>query len=210
MKINKFTFIIILFFISLHVSCQKQIAINNIEEAPVFNQADKSHADAFKILDGTWKGMFLIYQDQNIVSKTEKELKNISPDIFKKGNFKLINSIEVTQVYTSESPYFQRVTITDFYPDSGKKEISKGVNKIQDGKALCVVHKPQEVVIHDGQILPNNTIIWSRSEKQPQRIEYFKETVSDQFYEIIGWGYYEGDDPKMSPKLWFYSKYERQ
>ncbi|NAS32207.1 hypothetical protein GTQ40_14575 [Flavobacteriaceae bacterium R38] len=197
-------------FISFSVSCQKQIPVDDITNQPVFNEADTQYKNVFKVLDGTWKGKFLIYQDQQLGAKNSIELKDISEESIKKNGFKLINSIDVTQVYTSESPYFQKVTITDYYPDTKKQEVSNGVNKIQDGHMWCVVRKPNETVIHDGITDGDDTIIWSRNEKAPQRIEYFKETVSTNTYEIVGWGYYEGDDPEKSPKLWFYAKYDRQ
>ena len=72
----------------------------------------------------------------------------------------------------------------------------------------CVVKKPEELVVHQGLTKATNTIIWySENEKKS---EYFKEIVSTQFYEIIGWGYYGGDDRNMAPRLWFYEKYEKQ
>ena len=122
---------------------------------------------------------------------------------------KLIDHLDVTQVYTSESPYFQRVTITDTFKD-GNVAVSKGVNKVEDGKMWCIVHKPDKVVVHEGATEGSNTIIWSSNETSPQVIEYFQETVEAERYEIVGWGYYEGDDPKLSPRLWFYAEYERQ
>ena len=115
----------------------------------------------------------------------------------------------MNQVYTSESPYFQRVVITDYYPDSDKTEVSTGVNKIEDGKMWCIVDKPTEKIIHHGATRGDDTIIWSSNQKAPQKIEFFQETVGEQFYEIIGYGYYAGDDATISPRLWFYGKYER-
>jgi len=125
-------------------------------------------------------------------------------------HLKTLNTIKVKQVYHSESPYFQRVTITDSYPDSGKEEISQGINKIEDGKMWCIVNKPNETVVHYGKTRGEKTIIWQQKQLEPQRIEFFQETVNDQFYEIIGYGYYEGDNIDLTPRLWFYGKYERQ
>ncbi|MCK8523556.1 hypothetical protein M0D21_18375 [Aquimarina sp. D1M17] len=194
----------------INSSCQNDIAIDNIQDVPSFQEKDNRYKDVFVILDGTWKGEFLIYEDLNPISKDAIDLNNISLSLFKARKLKQVNQIEVTQVYTSETPYFQRVEIIDFYPDTKQKVVSKGVNKIQDGNMWCVVKKPDETVIHKGTTEGENTIIWQRNERNPQKIEYFKETVSPKFYEIIGWGYYEGDDTNLSPKLWFYAKYERQ
>jgi len=194
----------------MNSSCQNTLAIDDLKTLPKTTKEDTKYTNVFKILDGHWKGKFLIFEDQNLIPKEQSDLKNISFSSIKKRRLKQVNSIDVEQVYTSETPYFQRVTITDFYPHSGQKIISKGVNKIQNGKLWCVVKKPDETVIHKGSANQTNTIIWQRNEKQPQKIEYFKETVSDQFYEIIGWGYYQGDNPRMSPRLWFYARYEKQ
>ncbi|MEL7001195.1 MAG: hypothetical protein AAFN93_00525 [Bacteroidota bacterium] len=191
-------------------SCgQKQISIDNIENIPSPSADDEIYADVYQPLDGTWKGEFLIYEDTNLKTKDQVELEDIGVEDLNRAGLKQINAIQVTQVYKSISPYFQKVTITDIYPDSDKKEVSNGVNKIQNGKMWCVVRKPNETVIHSGKS-EGNTIFWSRNEPSPQRIEFFKETVLENSYEIIGWGYYEGDDPKLSPKLWFYAKYQRQ
>ncbi|MEW7289735.1 hypothetical protein [Aquimarina sp. 2304DJ70-9] len=201
-------YVVCLFWMSS--SCQNQVAIEDINVIPVTSIKDQKYADVFSILDGVWKGQFLIFEDQKRVPKNEIDLKNIASTSLQKEGLQQVNSINVEQIYTSENPFFQRVTITDSYPDTGQKIVSKGVNKIQEGRMWCVVQKPDEMVIHKGNTEGENTIIWWRNEKSPQRIEYFKETVSKDFYEIIGWGYYQGDDTKLSPKLWFYAKYERQ
>jgi hypothetical protein len=80
---------------------------------------------------------------------------------------------------------------------------------VQDGKMWCVVHKPDDTVIHEGSTDGPETIIWQRNEQRPQRIEYFRETVKEDSYTIIGWGYYEGDDPTLMPKYWFFGDYKR-
>ncbi len=190
-------------------SCQSPNDISSIESAPLSSEADSKYADVFKNLDGTWKGKFLIFEDSKPVAANKMDLKNLTLRHVQSPRLKQVNEIEVTQVYTSESSYFQRVTITDYYPDTGKTEKSTGANKIQNGEIWCVVKKPSETIMHKGSTKGDHTIIWQSNQKSPQRIEYFQETISDQFYEIIGYGYYEGDDTKLTPKLWFYGKYER-
>jgi hypothetical protein len=88
-----------------------------------------------------------------------------------------------------------------------KKVKSTAINKVENGKLKCIVTKPKETVIHQGEYLGNNTIIWHRNIKDPLRIEYFKETVDSLYYKIIGWGYYGKDDPKLTPHTWFYGDY---
>ncbi|MEM6319180.1 MAG: hypothetical protein AAF960_16015 [Bacteroidota bacterium] len=190
--------------------CQNESKMIDLNYVPEVTEADKKYADAYHLLDGKWKGTFEIYKDSKRKKKSRVELKDITKESLQKKGIALMSSIEVMQVYTSETPYFQRVTITDYYPESGKTVTAKGVNKVQDGQLFCVVIKPDDTVIHDGYLEKENTIIWQRGEQNPQRIEYFRETVDAQFYEIVGWGYYEGDDTSLSPPLWFYGKYERQ
>ena len=194
-------------FLLFNLSCNAQVEINNIKDAPKVIDADKAFADVYKPLDGTWKGTFLVKQDDNPVKKP-KNLQDTNVMLKFIEISKTVNTIHVTQVYTSESPYFQKVSITDYYPDSGKTEESKGVNKIQDGKMWCVVHKPNDTVIHEGSTPNKETIVWQSNKSE--RIEYFYETVTKDYYEIIGYGYYGNDDTSLSPKLWFYGKYERQ
>ncbi|MCC1484063.1 hypothetical protein [Winogradskyella immobilis] len=199
-------YLVLLLFI-INSSCHSQIEIDNITDIPQVTQADKTLANVYKPLDGTWKGVFLVKQDDSLVKKP-KNLQDKAVMLKFINAAKTVNTINVTQVYTSESPYFQKVSITDFYPDTGKTEQSKGVNKIQDGKMWCVVHKPSDTVIHEGSTPNLETIIWQSN--KPKRIEYFYETVTKDYYEIIGYGYYNDDDTSLSPKLWFYGKYERQ
>ncbi|WP_120702387.1 hypothetical protein [Aquimarina sp. AD10] len=203
-------YILIILLTCTTLSCQDKMPIDNIKTIPKTTEKDNQYKNVFSILDGTWKGQFLIFEDHKRLSKDKIDLKNISLSNLKKEGLNQINSIDVKQVYTSTTALFQTVVITDFYPDTGQKITSKGVNKIQDGQMWCVVRKPDETVIHQGSTQGSNTIIWQRDEKKPQKIEYFKETVSKNFYEIIGWGYYDGDDTTLTPKLWFYAKYERQ
>ena len=198
--------LIILIFV-LVCSCTAQVQIDNITDIPKVTDADAVFANVYQPLDGTWKGVFLVKRDDQLVKKPAN-LQDTSVMLRFIDSAKTINTINVTQVYTSVSPYFQKVSITDFYPDTGKTEQSKGVNKIQDGKMWCVVHKPTDTVIHAGSTPNAETIVWQSDTSQ--RTEYFYETVTQEYYEIIGYGYYGNDDTSLSPKLWFYGKYERQ
>lgn len=210
MKLFFFFFINFLFGLTF-LTCQNPMEVD-IDTHPKFSKADQAFANVYQPLDGTWKGRFIIYEDTDRKKAKKVDLGNISIENLEKKGLKQIGTIDVKQVYTSESPYFQKVTITDTYPESGKSVVSKGVNKIEGGKMLCVVIKPDEVVVHNGSVdeQDEHTIIWQRSEKNPQKVEYFRETVLETTYEIVGWGYYEGDDRKLSPRLWFHGKYVRQ
>ena len=206
MRMYKFAFFC---FLILAISCKAQDEINNIVDIPAIVDADEQYADVFKPLDGTWKGTFLVKEDQR-PCKRPANMQEVDVMLGFIDRAKTVNTIQVTQTYTSETPYFQRVSITDYYPDSGKTEESKGVNKIQNGEMWCVVHKPNDVVIHEGSTPNDETIIWQSNQQSPLNVEYFYETVTAQSYEIIGYGYYGNDDTSKSPKLWFYGKYDRQ
>lgn len=190
--------------------CQEEVlAIDDLSKIPVVTEEDKAFANVFKALDGKWKGKFKIYEVQSRVRNNPFDLYNITLEEFNTPNFKLVNEISVEQVYTSESPYFQRVTITDIYVEGIPGIVSEGVNKIQDGEMWCVVKKPSETVIHKGILEGEHTIIWTREQKDPNRKEFFKETVEGDVYQILGWGYYDDDDLNITPRLWFHGEYRR-
>ncbi|MCH2081906.1 MAG: hypothetical protein MK226_05910 [Saprospiraceae bacterium] len=209
MKIAYQLSLVICLLLSVQACTQSKIAVDNIEQAPKVQDADKAYADVYKALDGQWKGQFYIYNDTSLVAKDGNILNDISLSSLQRPSLKQVNVIEVEQVYSSDSPYFQKVEITDFYPEKNERVKSVGVNKVQDGKMWCVVHKPDDTVIHEGSMDGPETIIWQRNEQSPQRIEYFRETVRADSYTIIGWGYYEGDDPTLMPKYWFFGDYKR-
>jgi len=140
------------------IQCQSTPAIDDLSIIPTVTEADKKFADAYQLLDGKWKGQFKIYTDSKRKKKGTIDLKDISIKNLKKKGLALNATIEVEQIYTSETPYFQRVVITDFYPESGKKVVAKGVNKVEGGKLLCVVIKPDDTVIHDGFLENKNNI----------------------------------------------------
>ena len=197
-------------------NCNSQQAIDDISKRPKVTEADRKFADVFQSLDGKWQGEFFVYEDTLGQQKYDEKVRQTFLTSFEPGNpgFSLKSQLKITveQSYTSESPYFQRVEIIDLYTkDNGKVEIIKsvGVNKIQNGKLWCVVQKPDETVIHSGSLDGEDTIIWQRTIKDPQRIEYFRETVSSDEYTILGWGYYGEDNPQRNPKTWFYGKYVR-
>lgn len=201
----------LLFLTWLLFNCGGQIPVENIDMPPTFKEADRAYAGVYKSLDGNWRGTFHIFEDTARQSKNQDLLTpKDSNALAAITSLKWIQSIKVEQKYNSESPYFQRVAIKDFYPGSGETVSSIGVNKIQDGAMWCVVEKPDERIVHRGNTDGPQTIIWQREEAQPQKVEYFRETVLPNTYEIVGWGYYEGDDLDLMPKYWFYSKYLKQ
>lgn len=197
--------VFLLALVGLCWQCNRSVPIDDIDNAPNVTEADQAYADVYKSLDGHWKGQFFVFEAKERGERDDAILYNLTREMIQEDRLEIVNTLVVDQFYESESPYFQRVKIMDFYQDKGETEVSLGVNKVQDGKMWCVVRKPQETVIHEGSTEGENTIIWQRNEQNPQRVEYFKETVLASSYEIIGWGYYEGDDLSQMPKTWFYA-----
>jgi hypothetical protein len=194
------------------MGCSQEIEIDDIENIPPLSEDDKRYADVFRMLDGRWHGRFEILIDENQSYPELVQPRDFDATIFERLSLKEEMIVEVEQIYTSETPYFQRVLIKDTYRDgSGQVRSieSRGVNKIQNGQLWCVVRKPDETVIHSGSLVDNHTIIWQRDLRDPLRIEYFRETVEQNEYAIIGWGYYGDDDPGKSPKYWFRASYKR-
>lgn len=197
--VKKYHPVFILLFIALISSCHS--------EQP---GEKKEYANIFKPLDGTWKGKFYIYEDTLGQRKGTAQPKDISYEYLKSLPLKLKSTIKAKHIYESESPYLQKGKIIDTYFDAnGKKQeiISTAINKVENGKISCVVNKPKETVVHQGEYLGNNTIVWHRSIKKPKRIEHFREMVDSLHYRIVGWGYYGNDDPNLTPRTWFYGDY---
>ncbi len=195
---------------------QQAPPVEDITTPPPVAPADTPHAGVFQSLDGVWEGEFRIYRiPQQPPSPVRPRLgEDALPDTLP---LQLTQIIRVRQEYTSQSPYFQRVHIRDQYvTETGDTVtmLSRGVNKVQNGQLWCVVVKPEETVVHRGTLLGARTIIWQRdnrdhSPEEGLKIEYFRETVRDSLYTIVGWGYYDGDDPHRAPRWWFSGRYHR-
>lgn len=172
--------------------------------------SEQKYANVFKPLDGQWQGEFKVYIDTLGQREGLAQPKEINFDSVKKPSLKLQSVIKAKHIYKSVDPLRQDGEIIDIIiklDGSADTIISKATNYIENGKLKCVVHKPSEAVIHDGEYLGNNTIVWQRKTNNPLKIEYFKEIVIDNHYKIIGWGYYGNDDPNLTPRIWFYADY---
>ena len=194
------------------VSCTRQIAIDDIDSQPPVTEADREFAGVFKPLDGGWEGRFTVLADARSQRAGRPQPEPLTTDMMDSLSLSTTLAIDVRQVYTSESPVFQRVSITDIYrgKDGTARVVeSRGVNKIQDGKIWCVVRKPDETVIHAGTLVDRGTLLWRRHIERPLKVEYFQEAVSDSLYQILGWGYYGEDDIMQSPRTWFKGMYHR-
>lgn len=181
---------------------------NKLSEVQI--EKGEDYVNIFKPLDGIWQGEFKIYIDTLGQQRGKSQPKEINYDAIEKPSLKLQSIIKARHIYKSISPFKQEgeivniITNKDGTTDTIK---SKATNLVENGKLKCFVYKPTETVIHNGEYLGNNTIVWKRSLSNPLKIEYFKETVSDEHYKIIGWGYYGYDDPSLTPRCWFYADY---
>lgn len=194
--------------------CKRNAApVTTLQPPNRITTAEEKYAGVFKILDGHWTGIFYIYEDPFYMKRKGPDRQVAADFNLEQAGFTAVDSIRVYQNYRSESPYYQTVKIEDTYtsPEGEQRQvISLGVNKVQQGGLWCIIQKADEMVIHKGQLQDQQTIIWSRREQEPQRIEWFRETVTDSVYSIIGWGYYSGDDPQVGPPLWFKAEYRKQ
>ncbi|MBK7381630.1 MAG: hypothetical protein IPJ03_22080 [Ignavibacteriales bacterium] len=174
------------------------------------NSSNKNLANVFKPLDGQWQGEFKVYIDTLGQREGLAQPKEINFDSIKKTSLKLQSVIKAEHIYKSITQFRQEGKIIDIITKSdGSADtiVSKAINFIEDSKLKCIVTKPNETVIHDGEYLGNNKIVWHREFDVPLKIEYFKESVTDNHYKIIGWGYYGNDDPNLTPRIWFYADY---
>lgn len=174
-------------------------------------QNDK-YAYVFKPLDGRWKGKFYVYTDSTGQHKGKSKPANIDSVYLAGLPLKTEQVIDVEQYYESIDPFNQKVIIKDTYVDENDHTQiieSNGVNKVENGDLICIVNKPEEKIVHHGQLEDDHIIIWERHLEDPLTIEYFREIVNNQKYTIYGWGYYGNDDPTLTPKTWFYGDYRR-
>jgi hypothetical protein len=178
---------------------------------PKFVEADRQYADVFKSLDGSWKGTFTVYRKQGRQSKKSDIPNPLDQTYLESLDLEIQDQIQVTQHYESMSPYFQKVKIIDEYRRKGETlaQQSAGVNKVENGRLWCVVDKADERVVHQGALEGDHTIIWSRNERDPLKVEYFRETVLEETYTIVGYGYYGDEDPGLEPPTWFYGAYQK-
>jgi hypothetical protein len=169
---------------------------------------DSSYARVYQPWDGHWKGTFRIYLDPR-----GQQAKGTQPRITSRAYLdslplELSSELKVEQFYRSTTPFYQTVRIIDTYAD-GREVESRGYNVVRHDSLICVVNKPEEQVVHQGTTPVDSVLIWSRSLRDPTRIEYFYEKVQGDTYSILGWGYYGNDDPELSPRMWFWAEYER-
>ncbi len=174
------------------------------------SETNEKLSNVFKPLDGKWQGEFKVFIDENGQQPGIAQPQEIDFNILNKPSLKLQSVIEATHIYRSINPYRQEGEIIDIIAkaDGSKDTIrSSAINFVENDKLKCIVNKPSEKVIHDGKYPGNNTIIWQRKLNNPLKIEYFKESVIDNHYRIIGWGYYGKDNPGLTPRIWFYADY---
>lgn len=191
------------------IACNQQVPIDDIKDMPVASEADSAFNKVFSGLHGKWVGDIEVFRDDSGAARDEDILHDLTPSVFNRPK---VNSVQMMRSYRrfeSQTPYFQKADLQDVYLANNASVVSEGVNKVQDGKLWRVIHKPDETIIREGTMDGPETIIWQRNEQNPQKIEYFRETVSGDTYTVLGWGYYEGDDTSLMPRYWYYGFYKR-
>ncbi len=181
----------------------------DLKRVPIASPQDAPLRGAFQVLDGHWEGTFRVYLDTRGQQPGPRQV--LTRDVLDEAPYRLETTIRVQQHYVSESPRFQRVTIRDRWTSGGRDHdvTSLGLNKVEAGALWCVVHKPDDVVLHRGVLVSSDTIVWTRDRQSPLAIEHFEEQVAKHRYTIRGWGYYGADDPKLAPRLYFDAIYTR-
>lgn len=209
MSIKIFIYISLILF-SLSAKCGQENFVKDMRE-PEFEESDRRYADVFRSLDGSWKGTFTVYRKIGGQDEKTDLPTHLDKAYLESLDLEIIDQIRVTQHYESISPYYQKVKIIDTYHKDNEKRVeeSTGVNKVENGSLWCIVDKPTEWVVHEGESEGDHTIIWSRHELDPLRVEYFRETVLAKTYTIVGYGYYGDDDTDLTPITWFLGEYQR-
>ncbi|MDG2417532.1 MAG: hypothetical protein P8M17_00975 [Saprospiraceae bacterium] len=178
-----------------------------IELAPIFTASDKKLADVFKKYEGTWKGNYITIKDIDPLLKTSIDLENLRLDYVTKPGLTLMNNYEAEHVFLSKSPYFQEISFYDFYPRERKTISTAGNNRVENGKIYRYLTNLNESITLNGTIKNDSTIVWLFEQEKPQRIEFYQETISENFIEVIGYKYDELDRLDLGPKKWFYGKF---
>ncbi|MFK8006612.1 MAG: hypothetical protein AB8H03_09585 [Saprospiraceae bacterium] len=180
-----------------------------IEVAPVFSADDEKFANIFKKYEGTWKGNYITIRDIDPLLKTSIDLENLTLDYVTKPGLNLINNLEGEHVFTSKNSYFQEFSFYDFYPREKKTITTSGNNRVENGKILRYSTNQKETIVFNGKVKNDSTIVWQYEDEKNYRMEYYQETISGNFLEIIGYKYDEFNRMNLAPKKWFYGKFAK-
>ncbi|MFK7772366.1 MAG: hypothetical protein AB8F94_09505 [Saprospiraceae bacterium] len=214
------SFYIFLVFSFIFFSCQNNSESSrtaappkqkdDMELPPVFKAEDEKLANIFKKYEGTWKGNYITIRDNDPLLKTSIDLENLTLDYVTKPGLNLINNLEGEHVFTSKNSYFQEFSFYDFYPREKKTVTTSGNNRVENGKIFRYSKTPTETIIFNGTIKNDSTIIWQFEDEKNYRLEYYQETISGNFLEIIGYKYDELNRLNLAPKKWFYGKFAKE
>lgn len=206
---NKLFQLLIITLISITLwTCQDaQVAIEDMENFPIESASDKTFADVFKKLEGKWKGNLIVIKDPDPLFGESIDLENLKLDYVTKPGLTLMNNEEVTQTFTSQSPYFQKCDSYKYQPRNKKTEVETIVNKVQDGKLFRLTKKVGKPTVLEGTVRDATTIIWKNTPKGNEKTYYFQETVQDGFIELLGYEYGENERRDLGPTVWYYGKY---
>lgn len=171
------------------------------------NNTDEKLAGVLKKYEGTWKGNYITIKDIDPLLKTSIDLENLKFDYVSKPGLTLMNNVEAEHIFTSKSPYSQEVSFYDFYPREKKTITTAGNNRVENGKLYRYLINPKETITLNGTVKNDSVIVWQFEQEKPQRVEYYQETISEKYIEVIGYKYDELDRLDLGPKKWFYGKF---
>lgn len=177
------------------------------KETPIIAVDNEQLANVFKKFDGTWKGNYVTIKDIDPLLRTSLDLENLKLEYVTKPGLTLMNNLEAEHVFTSKTPYLQELSFYDFYPKDKKTSTSDGTNKVENGRIYRTVKNLNETITYEGMVKNDSTLIWRFRQDKPQKIEYYQETVSGNFIEVIGYTYDELERLDLGPKTWFYGKF---
>lgn len=145
--------------------------------------AEPPPPDVFEPWDGVWQGNFRVLQGDEVVTE-----------------------LRVTQRYWSERPGLQHGRFREVDVETQKVVTATAVNeRLRDGLRCTVVKSTGERVVHRGR-WTGKAIEWFRETQNVT--EFFRESIvskdGETYYEIRGWGRYDG-----GPRLDFEGRYRK-
>ena len=93
--------------------CNPDVTVDDRTRRPRPTAADARWAGVFRVLDGSWRGSFHIYERPGGQAAGPVRPRDLAVEPFPPRGLELRQTMEAEQTYRSETPYFQRVVIRD-------------------------------------------------------------------------------------------------
>ncbi len=158
--------------------------------------------ELIKPLEGTWKGKIYTYSDPRGQVDEAAQPKDFSPKLIIARPTRTEQVTDITETYISDGEFSQRVKVVE--KQKGKQIYTNhGFRKVEDGIIVNSINKLTGTEKRIGYKDAENNLNWTREERQPQLLEFFKHIRKEDKIRVIGWGYYEGDDLTKAPRIWY-------